>query len=76
MADAICTSLLPLRDKVLTIPRQRANAAVHPKRTDFAVVPDQEIRDVADLLNHRPRKMLDFRTSGEVFNNRFVALIS
>ena len=47
-----------------------------PKRTDFAAVPDEAIRDVADRLNNRPRKVLAFRTPNEVFNNRFVALIS
>ena len=112
VADAICTSLLPVRDKVLTITsdngiefvrhhdiaktldadfffadpysswqrgtNENTNGLVRqyfPKRTDFAVVPDQAIRDVADRLNNRPRKVLAYRTPDEVFNNRFVALI-
>ena len=113
VADAICTSLLPLRDKVLTITSDNGIEFMHhqkiattlgadfffadpysswqrgtnentnglvrqyfPKRTDFAAVPDEAIRDVADRLNHRPRKVLNFRTPDEVFNNRFVALIT
>jgi transposase, IS30 family len=113
VADAVCTSLLPMRDKVLTITSDNGIEFVHhqriandlgadfffadpysswqrgtnentnglvrqylPKRTDFAAVTDQAIRDVADRLNNRPRKVLSFRTPDEVFNNRFVALIS
>jgi IS30 family transposase len=112
VADAICTSLLPVRDKVLTITSDNGIEFVHhhtvakvldadfffadpysswqrgtnentnglvrqyfPKRTDFADVSAEAIRDVADRLNHRPRKVLAFRTPNEVFNNRFVALI-
>ena len=113
VAEAICTSLLPVRDKVLTITsdngiefmrhetiaktleadfyfadpysswqrgtNENTNGLVRqyfPKRTDFALVPDEAIRDVADRLNNRPRKVLNFRTPDEVFNNRFVALIT
>ena len=113
VADAVCASLLPVRDKVLTITSDNGIEFVHhqtiantldadfyfadpysswqrgtnentnglvrhyfPKRTDFAAVPDQAIRDVADRLNNRPRKVLAFRTPNEVFNNQFVALIS
>lgn len=47
-----------------------------PKRTDFANVTAEAIRDVADRLNNRPRKVLGYRTPDEVFNNRFVALIT
>lgn len=113
VAEAICRSLLPVRDKVLTITSDNGIEFVHhetiakaldadfffadpysswqrgtnentnglvreyfPKRTDFAAVPDQAIRDVADRLNNRPRKVLAFRTPNEVFNNHFVALIT
>jgi len=113
VADAVCKSLLPVRDKVLTITSDNGIEFVHhqtiakaldvdfffadpysswqrgtnentnglvrqyfPKRTDFADVPAEAIRDVADRLNNRPRKVLAFRTPNEVFNNRFVALIS
>ena len=113
VADAVCTSLLPVRDKVFTITSDNGIEFVHhqaiattldadfffadpysswqrgtnentnglvrqyfPKRTDFAVVPDEAVRDVADRLNNRPRKVLGFSTPDEVFNNRFVALIT
>jgi IS30 family transposase len=113
VADAVCSSLLPVKEKVLTITsdngiefmrhetiattleadfffadpysswqrgtNENTNGLVRqyfPKRTDFAAVPDEAIRDVADRLNNRPRKVLDFRTPDEVFNNRFVALIT
>ena len=113
VADAVCTSLLPVKDKVLTITSDNGIEFVHhqriakaldvdfffadpysswqrgtnentnglvrqyfPKRTDFNDVPAEAIRDVADRLNNRPRKVLAFRTPNEVFNNSFVALIS
>jgi IS30 family transposase len=113
VADAICSSLLGVRNKVLTITsdngieftrhetiaktldadfffadpysswqrgtNENTNGLVRqyfPKRTDFATVAVEAIRDVADRLNNRPRKVLDFRTPNEVFNNCFVALIS
>lgn len=37
-----------------------------PKRTDFSMIPDDEIRSVEWRLNNRPRKRLDFRTPLEV----------
>jgi IS30 family transposase len=113
VANAVCSSLLPVRDKVLTITSDNGIEFVHhqviattldadfffadpysswqrgtnentnglvrqyfPKRTDFVPVADEAIRDVADRLNNRPRKVLGFRTPDEVFNNRFVALIT
>jgi len=113
VADAICTSLLPIKDRVLTITSDNGIEFVHhqtvahrldadfffadpysswqrgtnentnglvrqyfPKRTDFTNVPAEAIRDVAARLNNRPRKVLNFRTPNEVFNNHFVALIS
>ena len=113
VADAVCTSLLPFKGRVLTITsdngieftrhetvakmldadfyfadpysswqrgtNENTNGLVRqyfPKRTDFADVTAEAIRDVADRLNNRPRKVLGFRTPSEVFNNRFVALIT
>lgn len=40
-----------------------------PKGTDFSQVPLREIARVQDLLNGRPRKVLDARTPAEVFND-------
>lgn len=113
VADAVCSSLLPVKDKVFTITsdngiefmrhetiaatldadfffadpysswqrgtNENTNGLVRqyfPKRTDFAAVPDEAIRDVADRLNNRPRKVLNFLTPDEVFYNHFVALIT
>jgi IS30 family transposase len=36
-----------------------------PKGTDFAAVPDDELQDVVDEINHRPRKILGFATACE-----------
>ncbi len=38
-----------------------------PKKTDFRGLPDEAIRTIEELLNHRPRKSLNFRTPHEVF---------
>jgi IS30 family transposase len=38
-----------------------------PKGTDFNAVSDYQINKVQDLLNGRPRKVLDFQTPFEVF---------
>ena len=113
VAEAVCTSLSPVKDKVLTITsdngiefrrhgsiaktldadfyfadpysswqrgtNENTNGLVRqyfPKRTDFAAIPVEAIRDVADRLNNRPRKVLNFRTPNEVFNDHFVALIT
>lgn len=39
-----------------------------PKKTDFTKISDQEIQEVEDLLNTRPRKRLGFKTPLEVFS--------
>ncbi len=39
-----------------------------PKGTDFNKVSDQELKDVEDELNNRPRKRLEYKTPLEVFN--------
>lgn len=38
-----------------------------PKGTDFAKVRRREIQQVQDLLNGRPRKVLNWRTPNEAF---------
>ena len=45
-----------------------------PKGTDFSTVSRREITDVQDLLNGRPRKVLNWRTPSEAFHNVPVAL--
>ncbi|MGH9821306.1 MAG: IS30 family transposase [Pyrinomonadaceae bacterium] len=47
-----------------------------PKKTVFDTVSDSDINFVTDRLNNRPRKVLGFKTPFEIFNNRFVALIT
>jgi len=44
-----------------------------PKGTDFNTVSTEEIQRVQDLLNGRPRQVLDFNTPNEVYS-RYVAL--
>lgn len=39
-----------------------------PKGTDFTKVTDQELKDVVWELNNRPRKILQYKTAQEVFN--------
>jgi IS30 family transposase len=45
-----------------------------PKGTDFLTVSRREIKHVQDLLNGRPRKVLNWRTPSEAFHNVPVAL--
>lgn len=52
-----------------------------PKNTRFDTISDEEVQRVEDLLNSRPRKILNFRTPLEAFKNArfglsFVALQS
>jgi IS30 family transposase len=47
-----------------------------PKKSDFSVLSDTDIKLVNDRLNNRPRKSLGFRTPNEVFENYSVALIT
>jgi IS30 family transposase len=44
-----------------------------PKGTDFAEITHLEVKRVQNLLNNRPRKILEYRTPNEVFN-QLVAL--
>lgn len=39
-----------------------------PKRTDFSKVSRQELKQVENLLNQRPRKILGYATPNEAFN--------
>ena len=46
-----------------------------PKKYDFAKITDQELQQVEDRLNNRPRKTLGYKTPNEVFfKQRSVAL--
>jgi len=48
-----------------------------PKKYEFADITDQDLQQVEDLLNNRPRKTLGYRTPNEVFfKQRSVALPS
>jgi len=44
-----------------------------PKGTDFNLVTKEEIQRAQDLLNGRPRKVLDYKTPNDVYN-KYVAL--
>ena len=39
-----------------------------PKGTNFLKIKNTELEKVIELLNHRPRKCLNYRTPFEVFN--------
>lgn len=45
-----------------------------PKGTDFSTIPDEDLRDVEDDLNGRPRKRLNYKTPLEVFTAHVVRL--
>ena len=38
-----------------------------PKGTDFSRVTDEEVQEVFEKINDRPRKVLGFRTANEVY---------
>lgn len=40
-----------------------------PKKTDFQTVSQEELDEVVEELNNRPRKVLQYRTPNEVFNS-------
>jgi IS30 family transposase len=42
-----------------------------PKKTDFTQISKEEITNIQDKLNHRPRKVLNYRTPYEVFFTDF-----
>ena len=39
----------------------------YPKSTNFKIVKEEDFQKVVHLINHRPRKSLDYRTPSEVF---------
>jgi IS30 family transposase len=39
-----------------------------PKKTDFATISCEQVKQIEDLLNNRPRKVLNYKTPKEVFN--------
>lgn len=39
-----------------------------PKGTDFKTISDEELQDVIEEINNRPRKILGYQTANEVFN--------
>jgi IS30 family transposase len=41
-----------------------------PKRTDFGMVMESEVREVQDKLNNRPRKCLGWRTPNEIISDQ------
>lgn len=43
-----------------------------PKGTDFRTITDEELKDVEDELNIRPRKRLGYKTPQEVFTTYLV----
>ena len=40
-----------------------------PKGTDFLKLADDALEKAVEILNHRPRKCLNYRTAFEVFNS-------
>jgi transposase, IS30 family len=44
-----------------------------PKGTDFSQVSDQALQHATDMLNYRPRKVLDYANAGEVFSDLLIA---
>jgi len=40
-----------------------------PKQTDFGTITDDQVREVQDKLNNRPRKCLGWRTPNEILSN-------
>lgn len=40
-----------------------------PKGTDFSQVTEEELQDVIEEINNRPRKILGYQTPNEAFNN-------
>lgn len=47
-----------------------------PKGTNFKIVKLEALKRVVDLINHRPRKSLDYRTPYEVFCSQPSALVA
>lgn len=45
-----------------------------PKKTDFSLLTDEQLKAYVRQMNQRPRKCLDYRTPVEMFWERNVAL--
>lgn len=45
-----------------------------PKRTDFTTLTQEELDDIVEEINNRPRKRLDFYTPNEVFSRKLKKL--
>lgn len=39
-----------------------------PKKTDFAIITKEQLKQIENLLNNRPRKVLNYKTPKEVFH--------
>lgn len=42
-----------------------------PKGTDFSALPQEQLAQIVEMLNHRPRRCLNYRTPHEVFYEAF-----
>lgn len=47
-----------------------------PKGTNLKIVKPEQLQKVVDLINHRPRKSLDYRTPYEVLSSHSSALVA
>jgi IS30 family transposase len=47
----------------------------YPKRTDFRDLAQEELNEVVDRLNNIPRKVLQYKTPREVFNEHLFQLL-
>jgi transposase, IS30 family len=47
-----------------------------PKRTNFKIVKPEQLQKVVDLINHRPRKSLDYQTPYEVLCSHSSELVA
>ena len=45
-----------------------------PKKTNFAMITKEQVKEIETLLNNRPRKCLNYQTPLEVFREISVAL--
>jgi IS30 family transposase len=39
-----------------------------PKKTNFAIITKEQVKQIESLLNNRPRKCLCYKTPNEIFN--------
>ena len=39
-----------------------------PKKTNFAIITKEQVKQIENLLNNRPRKCLGYKTPNEIFN--------